>query len=70
MRVYPEQLEQYLKTELKPCYLIFGEEPLLKMEAIEFILTALFALFLCMILTLYPSIRASKQDPVKGLRYE
>jgi len=35
MRVYPEQLDQYLKTELKLCYLIFGEEPLLKMEAIE-----------------------------------
>ncbi|WP_017222737.1 DNA polymerase III subunit delta [Moritella dasanensis] len=35
MRVYPEQLDQYLKTEIKPCYLIFGEEPLLKMEAIE-----------------------------------
>ena len=35
MRVYPEQLEQYLSTEIKPCYLIFGEEPLLKMEAID-----------------------------------
>jgi len=40
MRVYPEQLEQYLKTEIKPCYLIFGEEPLLQMEAIEQIKTA------------------------------
>ena len=40
MRVYPEQLDQYLKTELKPCYLIFGEEPLLKMEAIDQIKTA------------------------------
>ncbi len=40
MRVYPEQLEQYLKTEIKPCYLIFGEEPLLKMEAIDQIQSA------------------------------
>lgn len=35
MRIYNDQLEQYLKTELKPCYLIFGDEPLLKIEAIE-----------------------------------
>ncbi len=35
MRVYPEQLDQHLKTGLKPCYLIFGDEPLLKQEALE-----------------------------------
>ena len=32
MRVYPEQFADHLKAGLKPCYLIFGDEPLLKHE--------------------------------------
>ncbi len=35
MRIYPEQLADHLKAGLKPCYLIFGDEPLLKLEAID-----------------------------------
>ncbi|PRM90975.1 DNA polymerase III subunit delta, partial [Arcobacter cryaerophilus gv. occultus] len=35
MRIYPEQFADHLKTGLKPCYLIFGDEPLLKLEAID-----------------------------------
>ena len=35
MRVYPEQFADHLKAGLKPCYLIFGDEPLLKLEAID-----------------------------------
>ena len=34
MRVYPEQFADHLKAGLKPCYLVFGDEPLLKLEAI------------------------------------
>lgn len=36
----------------------------------EFLLTALFALIVCLLATLYPSIKASSQNPVEGLRYE
>ena len=36
----------------------------------EFVLTALFALVVCMLATLYPSIKASYLNPVEGLRYE
>ncbi|WP_108652124.1 DNA polymerase III subunit delta [Dongshaea marina] len=32
-RVYPEQLNQQLKAGLAACYLLFGEEPLLKQES-------------------------------------
>ena len=35
MRIYAEQLAAHLKAGLKPCYLIFGDEPLQKMEAID-----------------------------------
>ena len=35
MRVYPEQFADHLKAGLKPCYLIFGDEPLLKLEAVD-----------------------------------
>ncbi len=34
MRLYPEQLAEQLKAGLKPCYLLFGDEPLLKLEAL------------------------------------
>lgn len=34
MRLYPEQLAEHLKGGLKPCYLVFGDEPLLKLEAL------------------------------------
>ena len=36
----------------------------------EFVLTALFALLVCLLATLYPSIKASYLNPVEGLRYE
>lgn len=32
MRVYPEQFADHLKAGLKPCYLIFGDELLLKLQ--------------------------------------
>lgn len=35
MRIYPEQFADHLKAGLKPCYLVFGDEPLLKLEAID-----------------------------------
>ncbi|MGL4251111.1 MAG: DNA polymerase III subunit delta [Aeromonas sp.] len=35
MRVYPEQFGDHLKAGLRPCYLIFGDEPLLRLEAID-----------------------------------
>jgi lipoprotein-releasing system permease protein len=41
-----------------------------RMEPIEFLITALLALMWCVLLTLYPSIRAARTNPVVGLRYE
>ncbi|WP_445400300.1 DNA polymerase III subunit delta [Zobellella sp. An-6] len=35
MRLYPEQLPQHLQAGLSPCYFIYGDEPLLKMEALD-----------------------------------
>jgi DNA polymerase-3 subunit delta len=35
MRLYAEQLPDHLKAGLKPCYLVFGDEPLMKMEALD-----------------------------------
>ncbi|WP_370464928.1 DNA polymerase III subunit delta [Aeromonas piscicola] len=32
MRIYPEQSADHLKAGLKPCYLVFGDEPLLKLK--------------------------------------
>ncbi|MFM4943107.1 DNA polymerase III subunit delta [Aeromonas bivalvium] len=37
MRIYPEQFADHLKAGLRPCYLVFGDEPLLKQEAIDVI---------------------------------
>lgn len=34
-KLYPNQLPQHLATTLAPCYLIFGEEPLQRLEAVE-----------------------------------
>jgi DNA polymerase III delta subunit len=34
MRVYPEQFADHLKTGLKPCYLVFGDEPLLNLQGL------------------------------------
>ncbi|MDX3773651.1 DNA polymerase III subunit delta [Chromatiaceae bacterium AAb-1] len=34
-KIYASQLGQHLARELAPCYLIFGEEPLQKLEALE-----------------------------------
>lgn len=35
MRLYPEKLAAHLKAGLAPCYFIYGEEPLLKQEALD-----------------------------------
>lgn len=35
MRLYPEQLAKHLQAGLAPCYFIYGEEPLLKQEALD-----------------------------------
>ncbi len=34
MRIYAEQLAGHLKAGLKPCYLVFGDEPLQKLETV------------------------------------
>ena len=34
MRIYAEQLADHLKAGLKPCYLVFGDEPLQKLETV------------------------------------
>lgn len=35
MRLYPEQVAAHLKKGLAPCYLVFGDEPLLKLETLD-----------------------------------
>ncbi len=35
MRLFPEQLADHLKAGLKPCYLVCGDEPLLRLEACD-----------------------------------
>ena len=35
MRVFPEQLDDHVRAGLRPCYLVFGDEPLLRLEAID-----------------------------------
>ena len=35
MRLYPEQLATHLQAGLAPCYFIYGDEPLLKQEALD-----------------------------------
>lgn len=39
MRIYPEQFTEHLKAGLRPCYLVFGDEPLLRLEAQDAIRT-------------------------------
>ena len=46
-----------------------SELPVL-MDPLDFLYAAVFAFFWCMLLTLYPSIRAARLHPVVGLRYE
>ncbi|WP_063661788.1 DNA polymerase III subunit delta [Aliivibrio fischeri] len=43
MRVFPEQLAQNLERGLRQCYLLFGNEPLLKQESLDAIRQAAFA---------------------------
>lgn len=40
MRIKPEQLATHLKQELAPLYLVFGDEPLLALEAVDAIRAA------------------------------
>lgn len=42
----------------------------IEMKALDFILIALAAMLLCFGATLYPSLKASKLDPVQAIRYE
>ncbi|ART79816.1 DNA polymerase III subunit delta [Oceanisphaera avium] len=35
MRLYPEKLAHHLQAGLAPCYFIYGDEPLLKLEALD-----------------------------------
>ncbi|MGP7733421.1 DNA polymerase III subunit delta [Oceanimonas smirnovii] len=35
MRLYPEQLSKHLQAGLAPCYFIYGDEPLLRQEALD-----------------------------------
>ncbi|OXY80761.1 DNA polymerase III subunit delta [Oceanimonas doudoroffii] len=35
MRLYPEQIAKQIKAGLAPCYFVYGDEPLLKQEALD-----------------------------------
>jgi len=39
-----------------------------RMLPLEFVLTAVFALAVCLLATVYPAVRAARMDPVQGLR--
>ncbi len=42
----------------------------MQMQAFDFIMIALAAIFLCLIASVYPAYKASKLDPVEAIRYE
>ena len=58
----------FYKFPLDPKVYLISELPV-RLQPREFLITALFALFVCIIATLYPSMRAARLDPVKGLRF-
>ena len=53
--------------QLDPKVYLISQLPV-RMNVMEFVLTAIFALVVCMLATLYPAIRAAHLDPVEGLR--
>jgi lipoprotein-releasing system permease protein len=57
------------KFPLDPKVYHISELPV-KMDPLEFLVTAGVALAVCVLATLYPSVRASRMNPVEGLRYE
>ncbi len=54
---------------LDPKVYLINELPV-RMSPVEFAFTAVFALVVCVLATLYPAIRAARMDSVEGLRYE
>jgi lipoprotein-releasing system permease protein len=54
---------------LDPKVYHIGELPV-RMDPKEFAITALFALAVCILATLYPAVRGARMNPVEGLRYE
>lgn len=54
---------------LDPKVYLINELPV-KMNPTEFVITAVFALLVCLLATLYPAIRAARMNPVEGLRYQ
>jgi lipoprotein-releasing system permease protein len=57
------------KFPLDPKVYHISELPV-KMDPLEFLVTAGVALGICLLATLYPSVRAARMNPVEGLRYE
>jgi lipoprotein-releasing system permease protein len=61
-------LERY-KYQLDPHVYLIDELPV-KVNLDELVMTACITLAICLLATLYPAIRAARQAPVDGLRYE
>ncbi|MBK8479716.1 MAG: ABC transporter permease [Proteobacteria bacterium] len=53
--------------QLDPRVYLLSELPV-RMVPLEFALTAVFALLVCLLATVYPAVRAARLDPVQGLR--
>ncbi|MCC6750272.1 MAG: ABC transporter permease [Deltaproteobacteria bacterium] len=54
---------------LDPKVYLINELPV-RMNPMEFVVTAAFALGVCLLATLYPAVRAARLNPVEGLRYQ
>ena len=53
--------------QLDPRVYLLSELPV-RMLPLEFLMTAVFALAVCLLATVYPAVRAARLDPVRGLR--
>ena len=60
---------RHYRFPLDPKVYLISELPVL-LNPMEFVVTAFFALIVCIVATSYPAMRAARLDPVRGLRFQ